>query len=360
AVHVPAAPYPAARFTPPRACCLPARAHSPRCCARVCSSRPPSSALPRATPAGRLSCGTFRGEPATRPFDWSFAATPTSRDRFARQAPSELLPGLPPPSLAAGVVHRLSGRCARTLPAPLRRAAPAALRRPGVPPARAQRSLVRVSRRAAHRPAPHALRAACFAPFHSAPARLFSFPSRYFFSIGLPEYLAFDGPLHLSPCLPTHSYSLRARRVPLRGSHPLWPAFQRASRRAARTPPQVRRGLFPFRSLLLRKSVFVFSPPRTDMLKFRGSPHARRPFRHSRARACAPFRLPAAFLARIAQGSPGGALFYHLFACGSPFYFSSVLFFITCSPAAHERKPVSACANRQKSSPAAHERQKTP
>jgi len=108
-----AAPYPRARFTPPRACCLPARAHTARCCARVRSSRPPSSALPRATQAGRLSCGTFRREPATRGFDWSFAATPTSRDRFARQAPSELLPGLPPASLAAGVVHLLSGRCAR-------------------------------------------------------------------------------------------------------------------------------------------------------------------------------------------------------------------------------------------------------
>lgn len=115
AVRVPAAPYPCARFTPPRACCLPARAHTARRCARVRSSRPPSSALPRATRARRLSCGTFRREPATRRFDWSFAATPSSRDRFARQAPSEPLPGLPPPSLAPGVVHRLSGRCARAL-----------------------------------------------------------------------------------------------------------------------------------------------------------------------------------------------------------------------------------------------------
>lgn len=118
AVRVPAAPYPCARFSPPRACCLPARAHTARRCARVRSSRPPSSALPRATRARRLSCGTFRREPATRRFDWSFAATPSSRDRFARQAPSEPLPGLPPASLAPGVVHRLSGRCARALGSP--------------------------------------------------------------------------------------------------------------------------------------------------------------------------------------------------------------------------------------------------
>ncbi|KAI5168175.1 hypothetical protein NEIRO02_2447, partial [Nematocida sp. AWRm79] len=106
---------PCARFGPPCARCLPARAHAARRRARVRSSRRPSSALPRAARARRLSCGTFRREPATRRFDGSFAATPRSQDRFARQAPLELLPGLPPASLAPGVVHRLSGRCARTL-----------------------------------------------------------------------------------------------------------------------------------------------------------------------------------------------------------------------------------------------------
>jgi len=115
ALRLPAAPYPCARFFPLRAPCLPGDAHGARRCARVCSSRPPSSALPRATRARPLSCGTFRREPATRRFDGSFAATPSSRDRFARQAPSEPQAGLPPPSLSPGVVHRLSGRCARAL-----------------------------------------------------------------------------------------------------------------------------------------------------------------------------------------------------------------------------------------------------
>lgn len=109
----PWAPYPPARFGPPCARCLPAHAHSPRRGARLCSSRPPSSALRHAPPAPRLSCGTFRREPATRQFDGSFAAAPTCQDRFARQAPSELRPGLPPASLAAGAVHCLSGRAAR-------------------------------------------------------------------------------------------------------------------------------------------------------------------------------------------------------------------------------------------------------
>lgn len=72
-------------------------------------------ALPPGAPARPLSCGTFRPEPATRPFDGSFAATPRSRDRFARQTPSEPRARLPPPSLAPGVVHRLSGRCALAL-----------------------------------------------------------------------------------------------------------------------------------------------------------------------------------------------------------------------------------------------------
>lgn len=59
---------------------------------------------------------------------------------------------------------------------------------------------------------PRALRAACFAPFHSAPARLFSFPSRYFSSIGLSVYLALDGSLHRSLCRPAHSYSWHGKR----------------------------------------------------------------------------------------------------------------------------------------------------
>jgi hypothetical protein len=63
-----------------------------------------------------LSCGTFRREPATRVFDWSFAPIPWSPDRFARQNPSKPLPGFPPASLCLGIVHTLSGpnRCTLT------------------------------------------------------------------------------------------------------------------------------------------------------------------------------------------------------------------------------------------------------
>lgn len=62
-----------------------------------------------------LSCGTFRREPATRLFDWSFAAMPRSRDRFARQIPFGPLPGFPPASPCPGIVHNLSGRTCAAL-----------------------------------------------------------------------------------------------------------------------------------------------------------------------------------------------------------------------------------------------------
>lgn len=78
----------------------------------------------RGRPAGRpLSCGTFRREPATRQFDWSFAATPRSRHRIARQNGSGPPPAFPRASPCPGVVHCLSGRmCAARWPS-LRRGA---------------------------------------------------------------------------------------------------------------------------------------------------------------------------------------------------------------------------------------------
>lgn len=296
ALCAPAAPYLCARFGPPCARCLPAHAHSARRRPRVRSSRRPSAALPRAARARRLSCGTFRREPATRQFDGSFAATPRSQDRFARQAPLELLPGLPPPSLAPGVVHRLSGRCARTPRA--RRAAPSALRR-----ARAQRSLVRVSRRAAHSPAGRP---------RSRRFRAFSLCSRSAFLLSLAVLLRYR---------PAPLFSLRWAAPPLHRPRPSTatpparcatglppsPAERPARFCAAGTPPAVRRGLLPFRSPLLRESVFVSSPPRTDMLKSRGSPRASRA-RHSAPVSARPFASAAPFLARTAEGSPAAPL----------------------------------------------------
>lgn len=65
----------------------------------------------RGRPGGRpLSCGTFRREPATRQFDWSFAATPRSRHRIARQNGSGPPPAFPRASPCPGVVHCRSGR----------------------------------------------------------------------------------------------------------------------------------------------------------------------------------------------------------------------------------------------------------
>lgn len=61
-----------------------------------------------------LSCETFRGEPATRRFDWSFAPTPRSRDRFERQKRYVPPPAFPQASHRPGIAHRLSGLTTRT------------------------------------------------------------------------------------------------------------------------------------------------------------------------------------------------------------------------------------------------------
>jgi len=62
-----------------------------------------------------LSCETFRGEPATRQFDWSFAPTPKSRDRFERQNRYVLPPAFPQASHCPGIVHCLSGLTTQTI-----------------------------------------------------------------------------------------------------------------------------------------------------------------------------------------------------------------------------------------------------
>ncbi|KAI5170080.1 hypothetical protein NEIRO02_2767, partial [Nematocida sp. AWRm79] len=153
-----------------------------------------------------------------------------------------------------------------------------------------------------------ALRAACFAPFHSAPARLFSFPSRYFFSIGLPVYSAFDGPLHPSACPPTHAYSSRcARRV--RAFHPLCAAVPACSAaRSAAHPRRFAAGSFPFArrysgnpcSFLFLRVLICLSSAGLLTRVVRSATAAPAPARS--------FAFSASFLARIAEGSPRGAL----------------------------------------------------
>src|ERR1019366_9862193 len=66
--------------------------------------------------------------------------------------------------------------------------------------------------------------------FHSPSGVLFTFPSRYSFTIGRQEYLALDGgPPSFPHERPSTWYSGGRSRRPcrfrLRGCHPLWPAF---------------------------------------------------------------------------------------------------------------------------------------
>jgi hypothetical protein len=133
--------------------------------------------------------------------------------------------------------------------------------------------------------------------FHSPPGVLFTFPSRYSFTIGRQEYLALEGgppefprgsacpavlrtavqeasalsPTGLSPSMARRS---RAVRLTLRfvTSRPVL----RPVRRRPMTPPVQRRRavthrqfrLFPFRSPLLGESRLISTPQGTEMFQF--------------------------------------------------------------------------------------------
>jgi hypothetical protein len=208
----------------------------------------PSSALPHASVRLPLSCRTFRWEPATRRFDWSFAPMPRSPDRFARQNPSEPLPGFPPASLCPGIVHRLSGRmlCARSSRARVRtEARPSSRGVPGQPSPGLR--LLRVRPSLPYTRAEHALLGPCFktgprapsvaAPGLLPPVSLLFTPLPWCFS-SFPRgtsplsdshsYLAFDGSLHPftlrshSELLPLSAAPLARTPSRLRAFHPLW------------------------------------------------------------------------------------------------------------------------------------------
>lgn len=70
----------------------------------------------RPSPGRLLPLGAFRSEPATWSLDWSLAAPPASRERFARQHPSSLPSRFPGTSTRAGVDRDLSGLGKATRP----------------------------------------------------------------------------------------------------------------------------------------------------------------------------------------------------------------------------------------------------
>lgn len=111
----------------------------------------------------------------------------------------------------------------------------------------------------------------------------FIFPSRYFFAIGLPLYLALDAHTTRSHCTTKQCYSSALR---LRGlSPPMAPlsiGFLHAPHN--RSLPLE---LLPVRSPLLGKSKFVSSPVLTDMLKSRTCPCISAPLQpHAVRRVC--------------------------------------------------------------------------
>ena len=68
-----------------------------------------TSSLPHPPARAPLSCETFRREPATRQFVWSFAPMPMSCHRVEHQNGSGRPPAFPRGSASTGIVHCLSG-----------------------------------------------------------------------------------------------------------------------------------------------------------------------------------------------------------------------------------------------------------
>ena len=111
--------------------------------------------------------------------------------------------------------------------------------------------------------------------FHSPPGVLFTFPSQYYALSVTKEYLALGGgPPDFpqgSTCLVVLWILLAAYGFRLRGFHPLWLAFPKpfaypiGSLIAVHNPSMHARWfrLFPFRSPLLRESMFLSLPPGT-------------------------------------------------------------------------------------------------
>jgi hypothetical protein len=96
---------------------------------------------------------------------------------------------------------------------------------------------------------------------------LFTFPSRYWCTIGHRGVLRLGG---WSPHVQTGFLVSRLTRgrtdgLPVRGCHPLWPAFPDGS-----GSDPCATGLVPFRSPLLGESLLMSFPPATEMFQFAG------------------------------------------------------------------------------------------
>jgi hypothetical protein len=96
---------------------------------------------------------------------------------------------------------------------------------------------------------------------------LFTFPSRYWFTIGHARVLRLGG---WSPHVQTgfHVSRLtqgRSRALPVRGCHPLWRTFPDASGSLS-----IATGLVRVRSPLLTESRLMSFPPGTEMFQFPG------------------------------------------------------------------------------------------
>ena len=107
--------------------------------------------------------------------------------------------------------------------------------------------------------------------FHSAPAVLFTFPSQYYALSVTKEYLALGGGppdfLQGFSCPAVLRILFTSFRLRIRGFHPLWPCFPACSSDfqlllTVHYPAMhaSRFRLFPFRSPLLRKSMFLSLP----------------------------------------------------------------------------------------------------
>jgi hypothetical protein len=104
----------------------------------------------------------------------------------------------------------------------------------------------------------------CFTPLIGV---LFTFPSRYLFAIGRRGVLRLGG---WSPHVQTGFHVSRLTRgrdrlLPVRGYHPLWPAFPDSSGCIGRAT-----GLVRVRSPLLAESLLMSFPPGTEMFQFPG------------------------------------------------------------------------------------------